>query len=172
MERGFTLLFCLVLLSICFLKAPDTQALEIDASTETPISMSGEIPFDPESGQEVVGYVARVGLDDPEQVRAALERAEALYLSGGMQNGFPPITFILHGPEVAIFYKENYQKYKSIVDLAARLKAFEVVDVRVCATRMRSQDADETMVYPFIGTVIYGPKTLERLLTDKHYTYF
>jgi hypothetical protein len=172
MERGLALLFCFALLSVCLIQASDTQALEIEVSTDTPIAMSGEIPFDPESGREVVGYVARVGLDDPDQVYDALERAEALYLSGGMQNGLPPITFILHGPEVSIFYKENYQEYKSIVDLAARLKAFEVVDVRVCASRMRSQDADETMVYPFVGTVIYGPKALEQLLTEKHYTYF
>ena len=41
------------------------------------------------------------------------------------------LVLVLHGPEVEFFAIRNYEKYRDIVDQAARLDAFEVVDVRI-----------------------------------------
>lgn len=117
-------------------------------------------------------YLARVELNNPSDVEAALRRAETFYHTKGMDDNVPPVVFVLHGPEVGIFLKENYQQYKGIVDLAARLHAFRVVDVKVCQARMKSMEADEANLYPFVGTVPFGPAEVERLITEEKYVYF
>lgn len=118
------------------------------------------------------GYVARILNDSPEEVADALERAEKLYLEGKLPQGANPISIILHGPEVEIFFKDNYEEYKKIVDLAARLSAFGVVDVRVCETQSGIMGRSRSSIHPFIGTVPFGPTEVKRLLDQQNYVYF
>ena len=67
---------------------------------------------------------------------------------------------------------ENYQQHKTIVDLAARLSAFEVVDIKVCKTWLDHVQLDEAQLPPFIGTVSYGPAEKRRLMEQEKYVYF
>lgn len=120
----------------------------------------------------VTGYVARVELNNPAEVMSALERAEQFYIEHEMSELLPPIVMVLHGPEVEIFNRSNYQRYKPIVDLAARLKSFNVVDVRVCQTRMREMGEREEYLYPFVDTVPFGPAEIQRLVSEENYEYF
>jgi intracellular sulfur oxidation DsrE/DsrF family protein len=118
------------------------------------------------------GYVARILNDSPEEVANALERVEKLYSEGKLPQGANPIAIILHGPEVEIFFKDNYEEYKRIVDLAARLSAFGVVDVRVCETQSGIMGRSRTSIHSFIGTVPFGPTAVKRLLDQQNYVYF
>jgi uncharacterized protein len=118
------------------------------------------------------GYVARILNDSPEEVANALERVEKLYSEGRLPQGANPIAIILHGPEVEIFFKDNYEEYKRIVDLAARLSAFGVVDVRVCETQSGIMGRSRTSIHSFIGTVPFGPTAVKRLLDQQNYVYF
>jgi uncharacterized protein len=118
------------------------------------------------------GYVARILNDSPEEVANALERVEKLYTEGQLPQGANPIAIILHGPEVEIFFKDNYEEYKRIVDLAARLSAFGVVDVRVCETQSGIMGRSRTSIHSFIGTVPFGPTAVKRLLDQQNYVYF
>ena len=118
------------------------------------------------------GYVARILNDSPEEVADALERAEKLYLEGKLPQGANPISIILHGPEVEIFFKDNYDEHKKIVDLAARLSAFGGVDVRVCETQTGIMGRSRSSIHPFIGTVPFGPTEVKRLLDQQNYVYF
>ena len=118
------------------------------------------------------GYLARINNDSPEEVADALKRAEMLYLDGKFPADSNPIAIILHGPEVEIFFKDNYEEYKTIVDLAARLSAFGVVDVRVCEVQTRIMGRERSSVYSFIGTVAFGPTEVKRLLEQRNYVYF
>lgn len=118
------------------------------------------------------GYVARILNDSPEEVADALSRAEKLYANGELPQGANPISIILHGPEVEIFFKDKYDEYKKIVDLAAKLSAFGVVDVRVCETRTGVMGRDRSSVHSFIGTVPFGPSEVKRLLDQQSYVYF
>ena len=118
------------------------------------------------------GYLARISNDSPEEVANALKRAEELYFSGGLPADIGPIALVLHGPEVEIFFKDKYKKYKETVDLAARLSAFGVVDVRVCETRTGIMGRQRSSIHPFIGTVAFGPSEVKRLLGQQNYVYF
>ena len=118
------------------------------------------------------GYLARILNDSPEEVADALQRAEELYLEGKFPVDANPIAIVLHGPEVEIFFKDNYDEYKNIVDLAARLSAFGVVDVRVCETQTGILGRSRSSIHSFIGTVPFGPTEVKRLLTQQNYVYF
>ena len=127
---------------------------------------------DPLLSENADGYVARILNDSPEEVANALERVEKLYSEGRLPQGANPIAIILHGPEVEIFFKDNYEEYKRIVDLAARLSAFGVVDVRVCETQSGIMGRSRTSIHSFIGTVPFGPTAVKRLLDQQNYVYF
>jgi intracellular sulfur oxidation DsrE/DsrF family protein len=131
-----------------------------NAQTEPPLSSNAN------------GYVARILNNSPEEVADALSRAEKLYSEGKLPPGANPIAIILHGPEVEIFFKDNYEEYKKIVDLAAKLSAFGVVDVRVCETQSGIMGRGRSSIHPFIGTVPFGPTEVKRLLDQQSYVYF
>lgn len=155
-------LFNLLLVSLV-LMAP---VLSVNANAQT--VLLAEDGLSPNAG----GYLARILHNSPQEVASALERAETLYLAGDLTDSVNPIAIVLHGPEVEIFFKENYLEYKGIVDLAARLSAFGVVDVRVCEFKTRVMGRERSSVHHFIGTVPFGPDELERLVNQKKYVYF
>lgn len=145
-------------------------ALEYSASpntfepvTTTEASLTAEPP---------AGYLARIERNNPAEVKATLKRAEEIYLSGELDEALPPVTFIIHGPEAKIFLKENYDMYMGIVDLAARLSSLNVVDIKVCRTRLGVMKAKDKPLQPFVGTVEFGPKEAKRLRGDEGYEYF
>ncbi len=118
------------------------------------------------------GYLARLHTSSPAELEAALVRAEELFFGAGAGGEFEPVAFVLHGPEVAVFFKDNYRQYKRIVDLAARLSAFEVLEIKVCETRMGVLGRNRSVLQPFVDTVPFGPREIDRLLDDERYVYF
>ena len=121
--------------------------------------------------ESVTGYVARIRLHTPEELKAVFEKAELLVAGGDKFPDFDPITVILHGPELQVFARKNYSIYKHIVELAARLEAFKVIDVRVCEVQMERDGIKSGDLPAFIDTVPYGPAEEQRLL-NKGYQYF
>lgn len=117
-------------------------------------------------------YLARVLLHSPSEVQAALLRAKTLLDQGLVDVDDSPIAFVLHGPEVSIFLRENYEQYRDIVDLAAQLSAFNVVDVKVCRTRLGFLGETEQQLVPFVSTVPLGAAEVKRMLNDEGYVYF
>ncbi len=120
----------------------------------------------------VPGYLARIEQDNPQEVERALRKAEQYYLDNGMNPALPAIAFVLHGPEVEIFFRANYARYKPIVDLAARLSAFNIVDIKICRTRLRFLEAPASSLFPFVGTVPFGPSEIERLTDQEGFVQF
>ena len=124
------------------------------------------------SEEEMVGYLARIGYNDPEQLAEALMHIEELYLYDGGAQLPDPVAIVVHGPEVSVFQKMNYAEHKGIVDLAARLTALGILDISVCETRMDIEGVQEESVYPFVRTVPFGPAEVSRLLDEENYVYF
>lgn len=121
--------------------------------------------------QESEGYVAKIRLHTAEEIEKLLEKAEQYIEGTEKYPDFDPIAVILHGPELKVFARENYQMYKHIVELAARLEAFNVIDVRVCEVQMRRDGIEAGDLPAFVDTVPYGPDE-ERRLLKRGYQYF
>ena len=92
-----------------------------------------------------------------------LDRAEELAMRPQAQGGDASVVLVLHGPEVEFFSIRNYEKYKEIVDQAARLDAFDVVDVKICQTMLDVQGIERDDIPSFIEQVPLGPDEVERL---------
>jgi len=117
------------------------------------------------------GYLARLNLHTPAEIEEMLRRAETYIEEFEKYPDFEPITVILHGPELRIFDRRNYNEYKEIVGLAARLEAFNVIDVQVCEVQMMQDGIQMSDLPAFVESVPYGPAEEKRLL-KRGYQYF
>ena len=118
------------------------------------------------------GFVARVDLEKADDLLSALRRAEAYYQAEGMNLDHPPVAFVVFGSPVAMFFKKNYQQYSEVVDLAAKLTALKVIDVKVCKYSFVKEGLDNKNLLPFVSTVPFGPDEVVRLIEQAKYRYF
>ncbi len=150
--------------------------LSFSALSFSVLSYSLELEIVPTAAEvletEAAGLVARVDFEQADQLLGALERAEAYYQQEGLNLSHPPVAFVIFGPPVSIFFKENYQKNQKVVDLAAKLTALKVIDVKVCQFSYIKAGLDGEDLLPFVSTVPFGPDELTRLIEDEDYSYF
>jgi intracellular sulfur oxidation DsrE/DsrF family protein len=106
-----------------------------------------------------------------DELRVLLDRAELLADTLQPQGENASVVLVLHGPEVEFFASGNYEKYKDIVDQAARLDAFDIVDVKICQTMMSMQGVARDDIPAFIEQVPLGQAEIERLVGEG-YVYF
>ena len=118
-------------------------------------------------------YVADIEFQTAEEFSLMLQRADQLLVEGmASQDGAAKITFLLHGPGVNVLLRQNYLQNKETVDLAARLSALGVVDIKACQTWMGGRGIDSAQLQPFVETVPYAPRELDRLVKEQNYIYF
>ena len=120
---------------------------------------------------ENTAYIARIELHTAEELMAALQRSNDFFDASDLQP-VTPIAFVLHGPEAKVFFREHYKKNQQLVDLAAKLTALKMVDIKVCKVWMGSEGLTEGQLMPFVGTVSIGPVEEQRLLKQQSYRYF
>lgn len=116
-------------------------------------------------------YLADIQVHTAAELESILLRAEALSSNGELDSE-GPVVFVLHGSEGKVFLRERYDENKALVDLAARLSALQVVDVRVCERWMGWRRINVDELQPFIETVPSGPAEIKRLRNDENYVYF
>lgn len=106
-----------------------------------------------------------------DELRVLLDRAEQLSSRLRDDRRNASVVLVLHGPEVEFFASRNYGRYKDIVDQAARLDAFDIVDVKICQTMMNIRGVARDDIPAFIDQVPDGGVELERL-RNEGYVYF
>ncbi len=116
-------------------------------------------------------YVAQIQLHTPEELESLFSRVDEYVEKGNKFPSYAPIAVILHGPELQVFDRKNYQKYKHIVSMAARLEAYNVIDVQVCEIQIELDGVNKGDLPAFVDAVPYGPAEVDRLL-QKGYEYF
>ncbi|MCH2042083.1 MAG: hypothetical protein MK185_15745 [Saccharospirillaceae bacterium] len=114
---------------------------------------------------------ALVKLHTAEELRSLLTRAEQIANGADEYSTRDPIALVLHGAEIAIFKRSNYRDNKELVDLAARLDAFNVVDLKVCRRWMGDNNLTEGDLPPFLEAVPFGGDEVQRL-NGAGYAYF
>ena len=106
-----------------------------------------------------------------EELKVLLDRAEELAMRPQAHGAEASVVLVLHGPEVEFFSIRNYEKYKDIVDQAARLDAFDIVDVKICQTMLDIQGIERDDIPAFIEQVPRGPDEVERLRQQGYVTF-
>ncbi|MDH5648876.1 MAG: hypothetical protein OEY67_04405 [Gammaproteobacteria bacterium] len=108
-------------------------------------------------------YMFNITLHSAQEISGLLERAEMLSKTTRDLKNTPGIALVLHGPEIEIFARSNYKKYKEIVDKAAKLDGDSVIDIKICKTQMGIMGIKEEDLPGFIEIVPYGPDEEKRL---------
>ena len=118
-------------------------------------------------------YVAAIELHTSAELFSVLERADQLLMDGvALQSEPATVTGGWQGAEVISLWRQNYRQNKALVDLAARLSALGVVEIKACENKMaRNRVAGEDL-QPFVKTVRYGPEEVRRLVDEESYLYF
>ena len=154
----------LLLIAAYVLLLPGEQQQAVMVTTEVVVE---ETLPDVEITSEVEALPGKAVLDVSvhtiEGLKVLFDRAEQLAMTPRPGGEDASVILVLHGPEVDFFSIKNYDKYKDIVDQAARLDAFDVVDVRICQTMIGVRGIERSDIPSFIEQVPYGPGEVERL---------
>ena len=105
---------------------------------------------------------AVVRLHTAEELQALLTRAEELSRSVDYRNN-EPVRLVLSGDEIAIFVRSSYRGNKALVDLAARLDAFNVVELKVCQNWMARNKVETADLPAFLDPVTNGAEEVTRM---------
>lgn len=122
--------------------------------------------------EEELKLLADLRVHSAEELESVLARVDKLFLNGGISDRDNPVVFLLHGDEARVLYQSNYTQNKRVVDLAAKLSAFDVVDIRVCESWSKSKGLDNNTLQPFVDTVESAPAEKKRLRAKQDYQYF
>jgi hypothetical protein len=108
-------------------------------------------------------YLFSVTLHTPEEIAGLLTRAEELAKTRRANSNEAGIALVLHGPEIEIFAKRNYARFRETVDRAARLNDGHIIEIKMCRTEMKRLGIGEEDIPAFIELVPYGPDEEMRL---------
>jgi len=84
-------------------------------------------------------------------------------LEGSLEDGVAidgPVIVVLHGDEARPFAGGPRSP---LVDRGARLQAFDLVELRMCATWMNDNGIDPEDLPPFVDVIPFAPEEVERL---------
>jgi len=145
-----------------------------EATVEPAVAIDGE----PEAAPAVVAetsiptlFQARIAEHSADEMLALLSRAEKISSGQDEYSTQDPVVLVLSGDEIELFKRENYRTNKALVDLAARLDAFNIVDVKVCTQWTAQRGIELTDLPPFIESVPAGDQEMKRL-EKAGYAYF
>jgi intracellular sulfur oxidation DsrE/DsrF family protein len=169
-KKGFRSVCALTLLLVNTVLAQDA-ATKSNAQPEAPLAVT-----DVTLSKEVIKpskLQANIALHTLEELKQLLVQAEMIANdeAGSEYDTDKPISVVLHGEEIHAFVRSNYRNNKALVDLAARLDAFNVIEVKVCKRWMGANGIMESQLPPFIEPVPFGLGERERL-QKAGYAYF
>jgi len=161
---GVVLAGGLLLIAAYVLLLPGEQQQAVMVTTEVVVEETlPDVEITPEVEALPEKAVLDVSVHTIEGLKVLFDRAEQLAMTPRPGGEDASVILVLHGPEVDFFSIKNYDKYKDIVDQAARLDAFDVVDVRICQTMIGVRGIERSDIPSFIEQVPYGPGEVERL---------
>ena len=101
-----------------------------------------------------------------EELESLLQRAQEISQFDKENYKNLEIVMILHGPDIDWFTQKNYEKNKRLIDLAAKLDAFDIIDMKVCETSMNNRGVNRDDIPAFIESVPYAPDEMKKLTEE------
>lgn len=162
----------LLLVTMVSLGACDSQIEESDnkpmatntLEIETPFVQKERVPVEPEI--ENKSYLFDITDHSIEELQALLVRAEEVSQTHPDDFEDLEIVMIIHGPDIDLFTSQNYAENKKLIDLASRLDAYDVIDMKVCEKTMSLRGVDRQDIPPFIESVPYAPSEIKQRLQN------
>jgi len=163
----FLLVFSLIILTAC-----DNQNEAVEKTAIVPVNperildVQEKLPKNLNTAIENKSYLFDVTEHSKDEFRALLTRAEEI--SQAQPDDFQDleIIMILHGSDINWFTQDNYEHNQQLIDLAARLDAQGVIDMKVCEQTMTDRGVARENLPPFIESVPYAPVEIENRLRE------
>ena len=111
-------------------------------------------------------YLFDVSMHSIAELEALLARAEEVSQTHPKDFEDLEIVMIIHGPDIDWFTHQNYEYNRKLVDLAARLDAYDVIDMKVCEKTMQKRGVSANDLPEFIESVPYAPVEIDKLLNE------
>jgi intracellular sulfur oxidation DsrE/DsrF family protein len=164
---------CGLILNSLLVNTASAQEVTIQPKDQVQAIASISVPDSvmKETAIELQKLQANVALHTLTELKQLLDQAEAIANGESQYNTEEPISVVLHGDEIKAFVRSNYRSNKALVDLAARLDAFNIIDVKVCKRWMGANGIMASELPPFVDPVPFGVGERERL-TKAGYAYF
>lgn len=154
---------CTVLLALLL-----PAAAPVVADSSKPTEQTRSLVEDKKQGEQLPiskgKFMFSVTLHRQKEIQSLLDRADQLSRSMRTQGNQSRIALILHGPEIRFFTTPNYERNKNIVDRAARLDGDEVIEIKVCKTKMDELGIKEKDIPAFVEIIPYAPEEEKKLL--------
>jgi len=146
-----------------FIAVLAASVLLVACDKAQPVAQKAPIPVANKNGPR---YVADISVHSVADMRSILNRADRLVNMPRAADQPANIALILHGPEIDFFNIDNYHRYRSLVDQAARLDAYNVIDIKMCETMMRERGLSKSKIPGFIDFVPDGEAEVKKLKRD------
>ncbi len=104
-------------------------------------------------------------------MNGVLDRASFLSKITGADPFDSSIILVLHGPEIELFARKNYQKYKKLVHRAQSLVQGEVLKIRMCKLAAEGLGFEPKDIHGFIKMVPMGDAEIIRLQNEENHAY-
>ena len=171
-----------LLVSLSFAAHADEDLQEVSSSSgiDNPAIAPVEAVQEDEVTAEVIPastedipalFQARINEHSADEMLALLQRAEKIASGQDVYRTREPVMLVLSGDEIELFKRDNYRDNKALVDLAARLDAFNIIDVKVCRHWTGQRGIELTDLPPFIEGVSSADQESKRL-ESAGYAYF
>jgi hypothetical protein len=115
-------------------------------------------------------FMFSVTLHKREEIDSLLTRADSLSRTMRANGNKSAIALILHGPEIKLFTRKNYKQNRDIIEKAERLDEENVIQVKVCKTKMKELGIKDEDLPSFMEIIPYAPDEEKKLL-DQGYVY-
>ncbi len=166
--KGILLVVTLFCLSACESEVESTNNKPTTSSTteKETVLVQKEAPTIAEPEIENKSYLFDITDHSIEELEALLVRAEEVSQTHPADFEDLEIVMIIHGPDIDLFTNHNYAENKQLIDLAARLDAYDVIDMKVCEKTMSLLGVDRQDIPSFIESVPYAPTEIKQRLQE------
>ena len=111
-------------------------------------------------------YLFNIAEHSTSELQALLERAEEVTATQSPEYQDLEIVMVIHGPDIELFTQQSYAENQNLIDLAAKLDAYEIVDMKVCEATMKNRGVDREDIPKFIDSVPFAPIEIQNRLND------
>ncbi len=166
--KGILLILSLFCLSACEseIESTDNKPVISNTAQKETVIQQKETPIIAEPEIENKSYLFDITDHSLEELEALLVRAEEVSQAHPADFEDLEIVMIIHGPDIDLFTSQNYVENKHLIDLAARLDAYDVIDMKVCEKTMSLHGVDRDDLPSFIEPVPYAPSEIKERLQD------
>lgn len=162
MNLNFRVVSASALLAGALFVSPLAMA-QSSATDDAPYGSATFAAYDDIDSLESLKTVWDWSFSDPEQTDISMNFINALLNAvdefGPNELDAAKTVVVSHGPESVIWAKQNYSKYKDIVDRAARL-AERGVRIEVCRNNIRALGFEAEDLHGFVHVIPAGPYAL------------